>query len=68
LHQIDHEQRAFFKKVFGRKDASPYEFDLVINSDFITEPSGAAEVIECAFKEKFAAELEGKPFLDRNAA
>jgi hypothetical protein len=68
LHQIDYEQRAFFKKVFGRKDASPYEFDLVINSDFITEPSGAAEVIECAFKEKFAAELEGKPFLDRNAA
>ncbi|MGD9361576.1 MAG: cytidylate kinase-like family protein [Desulfobacterales bacterium] len=68
LHQIDHEQRAFFKKVFGKKDASPYEFDLVINSDFIAEPSGAAEVIACAFKEKFAAELEGKLFVDRNAA
>ncbi len=68
LHQIDHEQRAFFKKAFGKKDASPYEFDLVINSDFITEPGGAVEVIACAFKEKFAAELEGKPFVDRNAA
>jgi cytidylate kinase len=68
LHQIDQEQRAFFKKVFGKKDASPYEFDLVINSDFITEPGGAAEVVACAFKEKFSAELKGEPFLDRNAA
>jgi len=68
LHNIDQEQRAFFKKVFAKKDALPYEFDLVINSDFITEPGGAAEVIACAFKEKFSAELKGKPFLDRNAA
>ena len=58
LHQIDQEQRAFFKKAFGKKDASPYEFDLVINSDFITEPDGAAEVIKCAFKEKFTSELK----------
>jgi len=55
LHQIDQEQRAFFKKAFGRKDASPYEFDVVINSDFFNGPQGAAEVIACAFKEKFAA-------------
>ena len=68
LHQIDQEQRAFFKKAFGKKDASPYEFDLVINSDFITEPGGAAEVIACAFKEKFAAELKGEPFADTVAA
>jgi cytidylate kinase len=58
LHKIDHEQRAFFKKVFGKKDASPYEFDLVINSDFITGPADAAEIISCAFKEKFAAEIK----------
>ena len=68
LHQIDQEQRSFFKKAFGRKDASPYEFDLVINSDFITDPDGAAEVIKCAFKEKFSAELEGKPLADTVAA
>jgi hypothetical protein len=68
LHQIDHEQRAFFKKAFGKKEASPYEFDLVINSDFITDPGGTAEVIACAFKNKFAAELEDQPFADRNAA
>jgi cytidylate kinase len=68
LHHIDQEQRAFFKKVFGKKDASPYEFDLVIDSDFITEPSSAAGIVAQAFKEKFAAELKGKPFLERNAA
>ena len=68
LHQIDHEQRAFFKKVFGKKDASPYEFDLVIDSDFITGPAGAADVIKCAFKEKFSAELKGESFVDTVAA
>ena len=68
LHQIDQEQRAFFKKAFGKKDASPYEFDLVINSDFISEPRAAAELVAQAFKEKFAAELEGKVFVDRSAA
>jgi cytidylate kinase len=68
LYQIDKEQRAFFKKAFGRKDASPYEFDLVINSDYITEPEGAAEVIKCAFKEKFSSELNGEPFADNVAA
>ena len=68
LHNIDQEQRAFFKKVFAKKDALTYEFDLVINSDFITEPGGVAEVIKCAFKEKFAAELGRKPFVDKNAA
>ena len=68
LHQIDKEQHAFFKKGFGKKDASPYEFDLVLNSDFITEPEGAADVIKCAFKEKFSAELNGEPFVDTVAA
>jgi cytidylate kinase len=57
LRQIDLEQRAFFKKTFSRKDASPYEFDMVINTDFFHGPQGASEVIACAFKEKFLAEL-----------
>jgi len=68
LQRIDQEQRAFFKKAFGKKDASPYEFDLVINSDFISGPHTAAEVVAKAFTEKFASELEGKSFADRNAA
>ena len=54
------EQRAFFKKVFGKKDASPYEFDLIINCDFISEPQGAAEIIAQAFNQKFAEELDRK--------
>jgi cytidylate kinase len=65
LHLIDQEQRAFFKKAFGRKDASPYEFDVVINSDFMAEPQGAAEVIACAFREKFAEYFEEAEFITK---
>ena len=60
LTQVDREQHAFFKKAFGKKDASPYEFDLVINSDFIPDPGKAAEIIAQAFKGKFAAEINGQ--------
>ena len=55
LPKIDQEQQAFFKKAFGKKDASPYEFDVIINSDFFTGSEAAAEVIACAFKAKFFA-------------
>jgi hypothetical protein len=64
--QIDKEQRDFFKKAFGKKDASPYEFDLVINSDFITSPLASAEIVAKAFNEKFIAELEEIPVAKRN--
>ena len=57
LSQIDREQRNFFKKAYGKKDASPYEFDLVINTDFITYPLGAAEIVAQAFSQKFAPQL-----------
>lgn len=53
LDQVDKEQRDFFKKVYGRKDASPYEFDLIINCDFITDPHGSADIVAAAFNEKF---------------
>jgi hypothetical protein len=39
---------------------------LIINCDFITEPGSAAVIVAQAFKEKFAAELEGKPFELKN--
>jgi hypothetical protein len=51
--QIDKDQRDFFKKAYGKKEASPYEFDIVINCDCIKEPEGAAEIVARAFKEKF---------------
>jgi cytidylate kinase len=53
LGKIDKEQRDFFKKAFGKKDASPYEFDMIINCEFITEPQEAAEIVALAYEEKF---------------
>jgi cytidylate kinase len=57
LPQLDKEQRQFFKKAFGKKDAVPYEFDMVINFDYIKNTKDAAEIVEVAFKKKFAKEL-----------
>ncbi len=57
LDQIDKEQRTFFKKVFKKKDAVPYEFDLVVNCDYIKDPRDAAEIVEHAFNRKFAQDL-----------
>ena len=57
LNQIDKEQRDFFKKVYGKKDASPYEFDMVINCDYIREPQSAAEIVAHAFRQKFGPEI-----------
>ena len=65
--QIDREQRDFFKKAYGKKDALPYEFDLVINSDFITSPLASAEIVAQAYKEKFIAELEEVSVAKRSA-
>ncbi len=53
LKTIDAEQRNFFKTVYDKKDASPYEFDLVINRDFITDAGAAAEIVAAACKQKF---------------
>ncbi len=58
LKKIDIEQRDFFKKAFGRKDASAYEFDMVINCDYIPKPKMAARMVANAFKQKFGAELK----------
>ena len=53
LKKKDREQHEFFKKAFGRKEASPYEFDLVINFDYIKSPVAAAAVVATAFRKKF---------------
>lgn len=53
LKKKDKEQTEFFKKAFARKEASPYEFDLVVNFDYIKSPAAAAAVVATAFKEKF---------------
>lgn len=53
LSQTDREQRDFFKRVYGKKDASPYEFDMVVNCDFLPKPQSLVEIIAKAFEEKF---------------
>lgn len=53
LKTIDKEQSDFFKKIHGKKEASPYEFDMVINFDYISRPQWAADIIEKAFEIKF---------------
>ena len=53
LSSIDKEQSAFFKKVFGKKGASPYEFDMVMNLDHFTNPGDVADIVALAFNKKF---------------
>jgi cytidylate kinase len=53
LDESDKEQQAFFSKVFGKKEALAYEFDMIINCDYISRPEDAADIVECAFKRKF---------------
>lgn len=54
LGGIDKEQAAFFKKVFGKKVASPYEFDMVVNLDHFGKPEDVADIVALAFERKFA--------------
>jgi cytidylate kinase len=61
ISELDRQQAAFFKEVFNKKDASPYEFDMVINCDYIKEPRSAAEIILSAFRTKFGvSETRGR--------
>ena len=53
LKQIDKEQKDFFKSIYQKKDASPYEFDLVINRDYISDADAAADIVACAYEKKF---------------
>lgn len=52
----DAEQAEFFKAVYGKKETSPSEFELVINMDHVRGVFQAAKIIECAFKLKFGEE------------
>jgi hypothetical protein len=53
LEEADKEQRRFFQRAFGKKDAPPDEFDLVINCDFLNKPEWAVDIIHQAFRSKF---------------
>ena len=53
LKEKDNAQRNFFKKVFKKKEASPYEFDLVINCDYLDDSQSAADIVDKAYRSKF---------------
>jgi hypothetical protein len=53
LAELDREQAEFFKKLSGKKEPAPEEFDLLINADLIHDPAWAAEIVAAAFKCKF---------------
>lgn len=57
LFRIDQEQKLFFEQTYKEVEASPYEFDLVINRDYVRAPEWAANIVEQAFKDKFEREL-----------
>jgi len=59
LNIIDAEQRKFFKSVFQTEDQSPDAFDLVINREHLRDASQAAEIVACAFKQKFGKKEKG---------
>ncbi len=59
LNIIDSEQLKFFKSVFQTDDQSPDAFDLVINREHLRDASQAAEIVACAFKQKFAKKKTG---------
>ncbi len=53
IDRVDKEQQDFFRKNFGKKDASPYEFDMVINRDYLEDVELAAEIVARAYQGKF---------------
>ncbi len=53
LATMDDEHHQFFKAIFLREKTSPDEFDLVIHMDFFDSEYQAAQIIACAFEQKF---------------
>jgi len=53
LTTMDDEHHEFFKAVYLREKVSSDEFDLVINMDFMKQGDQVAQIIACAFEQKF---------------
>ena len=60
LNIIDDDHHEFFKKIFLREKISPGEFDLVIHMDHITQENHVAQIIACAFEQKFQVNFKYK--------
>lgn len=62
LNHFDVGQKHFFRRIYNLNEASPYEFDMVINRDYIPDAQQAAEIITTAFIQKFGlANLDDSP-------
>lgn len=59
LSRLDQEQKLFFEETFREIEASPYEFDLVVNRDHLRKVEWAADVVARAFVDKFGLNPEG---------
>jgi cytidylate kinase len=60
LSILDKEQHKFFKTVYQKDETANDDFDVVINRDYITGVSQAAQIVACAHEEKFkSAESSG---------
>lgn len=55
LEAEDKQQYEFFRKNFKKKEATPYEFDVTFNADFLPNAAGIAGLIEQAYKVKFGS-------------
>lgn len=53
LNILDKEQHKFFKTIYQKDETANADFDLVINRDYITGVSQAAQIVACACGEKF---------------
>ena len=60
LSIMDSEQHAFFRTVYGKKETSADEFDLVINRDHIKGVYQSAQIVACAYEQKFGLEKQNR--------
>lgn len=60
LKTIDDEHHNFFKAVYLREKISADEFDLIINMDHIKSGFQVAQIIACAFEQKFQVNFKNK--------
>jgi cytidylate kinase len=68
LNHFDIEQKHFFRRIYNLKEAAPYEFDIVINRDYIKGTQQIAEIIITALKEKFGEKNCCFPATHKNEA
>jgi len=60
LKRLDDEHHKFFKAVYLREKISSDEFDLIVNMDHIKSGHQIAQIIACAFEQKFQVDFKNK--------